>query len=135
MTSSTRILGSNLASCSIRIWKTCFPTTRTIGCNVGSLEVEFGDLRLAENFLNQARGLSSRDLFIENEWAYLLFKKALAGPRSELAKAYVEEATAIAASIIQDKPASEHPFHVVGSQGLAWSRAGLSGVDEKAIFE
>jgi GTPase SAR1 family protein len=48
----------------------------------GSLEVEFGDLRLAENFLGQARGLSSLDLFIENEWAYLLFRKAIGNPRA-----------------------------------------------------
>jgi hypothetical protein len=99
----------------------------------GSLEVEFGDIRLAENFLSQARGLSSHDLYIENEWAYLLFKKALISPKTDIASVYVEEATAIISSIIQDPRASEHPFHVVGSQGLSWSRTG-SVPEEKARY-
>lgn len=100
----------------------------------GSLEVEFGDLRLAENFLNQARGLSPNDLFIENEWAYLLFKKALENPRSTAAPEYVREATEIIESIIQDPRVSAYPFHVLGSQGLAWSRVGISGDDQKAGY-
>ena len=46
----------------------------------GALEVEHGDLSLAEHFLSQARGLAPADGFVLNEWAYLLFKKALKVP-------------------------------------------------------
>jgi hypothetical protein len=46
----------------------------------GSLEVEFGDLGLAENFLNQAYNLGPDDLFVQNEQAYLLFRKAIDNP-------------------------------------------------------
>src|SRR5437870_11338370 len=36
----------------------------------GSLEVEHGDIRQAELFLNQARGLEPDDPWVLNEWAY-----------------------------------------------------------------
>jgi hypothetical protein len=100
----------------------------------GSLEVEFGDLRLAENFLAQARGLISFNLFVENEWAYMLFRKAIENPRVTSAYEYVEEATGILKDIIRRPHATPHPFHVLGSQGLAWSRAGLRGRDEKEQY-
>jgi hypothetical protein len=100
----------------------------------GSLEVEYGDLRLAENFLNQARGLADQDPFIENEWAYLLFKKALEQPRSVAATEFVEEATRTIESIIIDSRAGPYPFHVLGSQGLSWSRVGIESDEEKARY-
>lgn len=100
----------------------------------GSLEVEFGDLRLAENFLSQARGLSAGDLLIENEWAYLLFRKAIDVPGSSQAPALVREATEILENIIQHPAAQPHPFHVLGSQGFAWSRRGISRQEEKARY-
>jgi Mrp family chromosome partitioning ATPase len=101
----------------------------------GSLEVECGDLRLAENFLSQARGLTlQEDAFIENEWAYLLFCKALQNPRASEASTLVQDATEILERIIQDKHATPHPFHVLGSQGLAWSRAAISNYNESARY-
>jgi hypothetical protein len=100
----------------------------------GSLEVEYGDLRLAENFLNQARGLIDFDPFIENEWAYLLFKKALEQPRSVAAAEYVAEATKIIESISVNARAGPYPFHVLGSQGLSWSRVGIQSDEEKARY-
>ncbi|WP_145976154.1 hypothetical protein [Nitrospira moscoviensis] len=100
----------------------------------GSLEVEFGDIRIAENFLNQARGLSPRDLYIDNEWAYLLFKKAHQNPRSTAATDYVAEATSTIEAIIQNPKAGPYPYHVLGSQGLAWSRVGIPSDEEKARY-
>jgi tetratricopeptide (TPR) repeat protein len=100
----------------------------------GSLEVEFGDLRLAENFLNQARGLSPNDAFIENEWAYLLFKKALEQPKSLVAQEYVQEATRSIEAVIATTKSGPYPFHVLGSQGLAWSRVGIPSDEDKAKY-
>ena len=42
----------------------------------GSLEVDFGDLNLAEHFLSMSRSFNPDDVFLQTEWAYLLFKKA-----------------------------------------------------------
>ena len=39
----------------------------------GSLEVEYGSLEYAENYLAQALGLADSDPLVRNEWAYLLF--------------------------------------------------------------
>jgi hypothetical protein len=46
----------------------------------GSLEVEYGELGLATNFLGQARSLAPEDGFVATEWAYLLMKKAATFP-------------------------------------------------------
>jgi hypothetical protein len=92
----------------------------------GALEVEFGDVALAENFLNQARGLEPDDDFVLNEWAYLLFRKALESPTSQEAPAFVAEAGAILEDLIEESQIpSAHPYHVLGSQGLSWVRRGI----------
>jgi len=59
----------------------------------GALEVEVGDLALAEHFLNQARSLNPDDPYVLNEWAYLLFAKALQNPKGDAATRLVEDAT------------------------------------------
>ena len=100
----------------------------------GSLEVESGDLRLAENFLGQARGLSSNNLLIETEWAYLLFRKALLDPGGTSSQTLAQEATDLAMNIMNNPYSNPHPFHVLGSQGLAWSRSGLSRRDQKSKY-
>src|SRR5207253_2633651 len=43
----------------------------------GSLELEFGDLKVAERFLSTAKSLGELDPIVETEWAYLLMKKAI----------------------------------------------------------
>lgn len=100
----------------------------------GSMEVEYGDVRLAENFLGQARGLSPDNLLIENEWAYLLFRRALVNPAATGAQDLVREATEIAIRLTESNYANQHPFHVLGSQGLAWSRVGMSGRTQKEPY-
>jgi SIR2-like domain len=92
----------------------------------GSFEVELGDLSLAENFLNQARGLSQDDPYVETEWAYLLFSQANTNPASDGAERLVADASTILEfqmSRVDRRDA--YPFHVMGSQGLAWSRRGI----------
>ncbi len=101
----------------------------------GSLEVEEGDLRLAENFLGQAKSLAPDDPYVDNEWAYLLFKKAIDAPGSHDAPDLVEQATEILLGIISSqKGKSEYPYHVLGSQGLAWTRRGMKNDEEKSRY-
>ncbi len=101
----------------------------------GSLEVEFGDAALAENFLNQARGLAPDDPFVQTEWGYLLFKKALDHPASIEAPALVEEATLLLEDLIgRTGVADSYPYHVLGSQGLSWVRRGIHVRSDKERF-
>jgi Mrp family chromosome partitioning ATPase len=92
----------------------------------GSLEVEFGDLGLAENFLNQAYSLAPDDPFVQNEHAYLLFRKAIDNPGGPSAQAYVDEATRLLEDLMtQSDRSGPYPYHVFGSQGLSWARRGI----------
>ncbi len=88
----------------------------------GSLEAEFGDLALAENFLNQARGLEPNDTRVENEWAYLLSRQAIEAPLAERSKLLMDTAMETLKGLIAHPRRSPYPYHVLGSQGLAWSR-------------
>jgi hypothetical protein len=72
----------------------------------GALEVEVGDLALAEHFLNQARSLNADDPYVLNEWAYLLFAKALQNPKGTAALTLVDEATELLEGLINRYKAS-----------------------------
>jgi len=101
----------------------------------GSLEVEVGDLDLAENFLNQARGLSPSDFYVQTEYAYLLMRKAIDRPAANFAPEFVREATETLTSLI-DQVGERDPYayHVLASQGLAWARRGITSSIEKEQF-
>ena len=101
----------------------------------GSLEVEVGDLALAENFLNQARGLAPTDSFVETEYAYLVLRKAIQNPNSSFAPDLVREATETLTSLIDRVGDRDvYPYHVLGSQGIAWARRGIVSTIEKDRF-
>jgi len=101
----------------------------------GSFEVERGDLSLAQNFLSQARGLAPEDPYVETEWAYLLFSQANANPTGSSAEQAVEDATAILqVQMNQPNRRDGYAFHVMGSQGLAWSRRGIHSKAEKIRY-
>jgi len=101
----------------------------------GSLEVEFGDLGLAENFLNQANNLAPDDAFVQNEMAYLLFRKAIDYPSGANSQRYVDEATRILeALIVQSDRGGPYPYHVLGSQGLSWARRGIKSPLERGRY-
>lgn len=93
----------------------------------GSLAVKADKLPQAENFLSQARGIYvGLNSLIENEYAYMLFKKACARPGDHDAVGYVEEAQAILEALMNHPYRTPHPFHVYGSQGLAWLNRGIN---------
>jgi hypothetical protein len=102
----------------------------------GSFEVEVGDLDLAENFLNSAKSLAPpNDPFIENERAYLYFSKAIAAPTTQTAQDLVKESVETLQYLIQRVGAQDaYPYHVLGSQGLAWARRGISNSQQKERF-
>ena len=101
----------------------------------GSLEVEVGGLDLAENFLNQARALSPTDYYVQTEYAYLQMRKAIENPAAGFAPEFVREATETLTALIDRAGERDaYPYHVLGSQGLAWSRRGISSSIEKERF-
>ncbi|MDP2273026.1 MAG: SIR2 family protein [Archangium sp.] len=98
----------------------------------GSLEVESGNLRLADNYLSQARALEPNDSFVATEYAYMRIKRAYEEPSSPTAEAQAAEAIQILREQIRLRGLTdEHPYHVLGSQGLAWSRRGIKNAQER----
>ncbi len=98
----------------------------------GSLEVEAGDVRLAEHFLNQARSLGTDDHRIDTEYGYMLMRKAIESPADPRADDWVNSATQLLEGVIASRRGTDsHPFHILGSQGLAWSRRRARTSDER----
>ena len=100
----------------------------------GAIELEYGSLEHAENYLAQAMSLSEMDPLVRNEWAYLLFKKAITVPGSFEAPRWVEEAENILVDLIHEAKSHPHPYHVLGSQGLLWSKVGIREIDKRRSF-
>lgn len=100
----------------------------------GSLEVQAGDVRLADNFLSQARSIRPDDYRIETEYAYMLMRRAWEEPGRTEARELLREGMEILESVIAARgDADPYPYHVLGSQGLAWVRR--SGVDRSEARE
>jgi hypothetical protein len=99
----------------------------------GSLEVEFGRIKLAENYLNQAKGLAPEDDFIEAEYDYLLFRKALENPSALEAADYVATARkSLLANIARRGASDPYIYHIYCSQSLSWCFRALDGkLDEQ----
>lgn len=103
----------------------------------GSLEVEAGDVRDAENFLSQALSLAPDDYRVETAYAYMQIRKAYEEPHRADAAVLAEEALGRLENAIQHRGANDvHPYHVLGSQGLSWARrAGLKRLERRALLE
>lgn len=98
----------------------------------GSFEVEAGDIRLAQNFLEQARSLAADDPMVQTEWSYMMLKRAYQDPANPAAGEWAEAAwTELEDAIQQRGRRDSYPYHVMGSQGLAWARRALVSDDEK----
>lgn len=87
----------------------------------GSLEVEAGDLRLAQNFLDQAKSLAPEDYRIETEYGYLLLRQA----QEEKSNSKAEELFNEGISLLEDIIVSHgqftpYPFHILAVQGTTW---------------
>jgi hypothetical protein len=102
----------------------------------GSYEVEGGDIRQAEIFLEQARGLEPNDFRVRTEWAYLRLKRAALDPGKSESKAMADAALRELEDVIRGRgDADFYPFHVYGSQGLRWARrAPISNSDRIVLL-
>jgi hypothetical protein len=96
-----------------------------------------GELALARNFLDQARSMASDDAHVRTQWSYMMLKRA----SRRAGEAGVDEDARIAFEELEDVIATRgnrdfYPFHVYGSQGLAWAhRAPLSADAKKRLLE
>lgn len=101
----------------------------------GSFETEVGNLDLARNFLQQARGLSEDDPFVETQWAYMTLKRASRRAAEPESPAEVDEAfTQLEDQIAGRGRQDSYPFHIFGSQGLAWAKRAPLAPEEKRVL-
>ena len=87
----------------------------------GSLEVQEGDLALATNYLGQAKSLAPTDRLVLAGWSYLLMKKAARLPTHTDAKGWFSEGFETIIRLVENRETSNpHPYHILGSQTIAW---------------
>jgi hypothetical protein len=99
----------------------------------GSFEVEEGDLGHANNYLAQARAIAPEDQLVLTEWGYLLLKRASKHAADPAAIQEAEEGFQILEEQIEirgDRDA--YPYHIYGSQGLAWVKRSPMGDGARA---
>ena len=103
----------------------------------GALELESDNLGAAENFLRQAKSLAPNDVYIDNELAYLMFKKANNAPHDLDSQDLVDEAIKTLDAIGGQRPDQrDHGAHIAGSQGLIWAQHGtIAGRKKQAFLE
>jgi Mrp family chromosome partitioning ATPase len=101
----------------------------------GSLEVESGDIRKAENFLGAARSLGEGDFRVDTAYGYMLMRKAVDTHSDIHAEEYLNAGIELLEDVIDRSGAhNSHPYHVLGSQGIAWvHRCGWT-TDKKRAF-
>lgn len=102
----------------------------------GSFETEEGDIELAKNFIEQATGLAPDDPYVRTQWAYMAMKRASRRPADPGAADQVHQALAELDDVIVNRGRRDsYPFHVYGSQGLAWAnRGGLTREDKEQLL-
>lgn len=103
----------------------------------GSFETEEGDLDLAKNFVEQARGINAEDPLVDTAWAYMTLKRASRHAMDAESVQQADGAFEVLDTVIESRGRRDpYPFHVYGSQGLAWAkRSPLSHRDKVALME
>jgi hypothetical protein len=90
---------------------------------VGSLELEFGELAWAERHLTTALGLSPHDFLVRNAWADLKYAQAIAAPDLAGAVALRKEACGLLDELIVERgDDSNYPWHIKLTKSLQWIR-------------
>jgi len=102
----------------------------------GSFETEEGEIDLAKNFIEQATSLAPEDSYVRTQWAYMTMKRASRRPADPGVADQVEEAFSVLDDVIANRGRRDsYPFHVYGSQGLAWAnRGGLTRDDKERLL-
>jgi hypothetical protein len=86
----------------------------------GSLELEYGELDAAANYIEQAFAYAPEDRLVVNTRGYLLYKQACATNLKETADKLREEAREILISQMEARPGDPYPKHMLCSQELNW---------------
>lgn len=101
----------------------------------GSLEVESGDIRKAENFLGAARSLGAGDFRVDTAYGYMLMRKAHETASDLHAEEYLTQGIEELESVIERSGQySSHSYHVLGSQGIAWVHRCGWNAEKKRTF-
>lgn len=98
----------------------------------GSHELDHGSLQLADNYLNQAYAMRADDEFVRTAWAH----KELRWAAENASDASAAERATVAIEELEDSirrrgVRDTYPYHVLGSQGLHWSRRGVMSTDDR----
>jgi len=81
--------------------------------------------------------MAPTDYLVQTEYAYLRIRLAVDSPTSTEAPQLVQEGFDLLEGVIDERgEIDSYPYHVLGSQGLAWSRrASLSRSARKDLLE
>lgn len=88
----------------------------------GLYELEFGDLDFAENFLLQADALMHEDPWVRTSIGYLMARKGVEAHSLMAAEEFFNRGVEILRGEIATTKQNPYPYHVLGSQGLAFIR-------------
>lgn len=101
----------------------------------GSLEVSEGDVQRAEQYLSYAKGMNPNDNLVITEYAYMLMRRAVSEARTADAATLLEEGAQMLRGQIANRGEKDyHPYHVLGSQAIAWITRCAWSRDEKIRF-
>lgn len=89
----------------------------------GSLEMEAGNLEIAQNYLNQADSMDPGNQFIANAKGQLLLKQAIKAPNKPTAVALRDEGSQILMGNIKDAELNDaYCYHIYCLLRLTWIR-------------
>jgi tetratricopeptide (TPR) repeat protein len=86
----------------------------------GSLELEYGELAQAANYIEQAHKYSPTDNIVLTTRAHLMYKQSLEVTLYEEAVLMREEARKTLLEQMQIRAQDNYPFHIYCTQELAW---------------
>ena len=86
----------------------------------GSLELEYGELDSAANYIEQAHKYAPTDALILTTRAQLRYKQSLNATLIESAREIREEAREILRGQMSSRPQDNYPYHIYCAQELAW---------------
>jgi len=98
----------------------------------GSLELEYGELSYASNYLAQAESIEPTDDFVLTAKGHLRYRQAREAESYQTAERLLEEARDLITNQIATRPEySPHSFHIFGSQELAFARQWIKDRDDE----
>ena len=98
----------------------------------GSLELEYGELSDAANYLAQAESIDPTDDFVLTAKGHLRYRQAKEAESYQTAERFLEEAKEVITDQIWRRPEySPHPFHIFGSQELAFAHKWIYENDQE----